>query len=165
MSRKTSILGDAIRGGLAGGAATWVMDQVTSAMLSAQDDDVSAREEAVRPNGQSAVGNLVDLLGERLGLELSEKQRGTATQAIHFGLGVAPGALFAVLRRRVPLIGWGGGLGYGALLWALNDEYANTRLGLSAPPEAYPSETHLRGLVGHLVLGSVTNSGIDVLGG
>ena len=165
MSRKTSMLGDAIRGGLAGGAATWVMDQVTAAMLSAQDDDVTAREEAVRPNGKSAIDNLVDRLGETLGITLTDEQRATATQAIHFGLGVGPGALFAVLRRRVPLIGWGGGLAYGALLWALNDEYANTRLGLAAPPEAYPSETHLRGLVGHLVLGSVTNSGIDALGG
>ena len=165
MSRKTSILGDAIRGGIAGGAATWVMDQVTTAMFSAQDDDVTAREEAVRPNGKGAIDNLVDRLSETAGVQLSEEQRGTATQVIHFGLGVAPGALFAILRRRVPLVGWGGGLLYGALLWALNDEYANTRLGLAAPPEAYPSETHLRGLVGHLVLGSVTNSGIDALGG
>ena len=165
MSRKTSILADLIRGGMAGGAATWVMDQVTTAMLSAQEPDVTAREEAARPNGKSAVGNLVDRVGETLGVDLNEQQRGTATQVIHFGLGVAPGALFAVLRRRVPLIGWGGGLAYGALLWALNDEYANTKLGLAAQPEAYPSETHLRGLVGHLVLGSVTNSGIDALGG
>lgn len=165
MSRKTSILGDAIRGGVAGGAATWVMDQVTIAMLSGQDPDVTVREQAARPNGQSAIDNLVDRLAETLDVTLSDEQRSRAMQAIHFGLGVAPGALFAVLRRRVPLVGWGGGLAYGALLWALNDEYANTRLGLAAPPEDYPSETHLRGLIGHLVLGSVTNSGIDALGG
>ena len=38
-------------------------------------------------------------------------------------------------------------------------------VGLSAEPDAYPPETHLRGLVGHLVLGAVTSSGIDALGG
>jgi hypothetical protein len=54
---------------------------------------------------------------------------------------------------------------YGFLLWAINDEYLATRLGIAAPPEAYPPETHLRGLVGHLVLGVVTDTGIDVLGG
>jgi hypothetical protein len=54
---------------------------------------------------------------------------------------------------------------YGFLLWAINDEYANTALGLAAPPEAYPAETHLRGLVGHLVLGALTDSGVDALGG
>jgi hypothetical protein len=165
VSRQTSILGDAIRGGVAGAAGTWVMDQVTTAMLQAQDPEVTAREEAARPNDKSAVDNLIDRVTETLGVELSDDQRGTAAQVVHFGLGVLPGALFAVLRRRVPLVGWGGGLLYGALLWAVNDEWANTQLGLAAPPEAYPSETHLRGLVGHLVLGSMTNSGIDALGG
>jgi hypothetical protein len=47
----------------------------------------------------------------------------------------------------------------------MNDEYLNTRLGLAGPPEAYPAEAHLRGLVGHVVLGSITNSGIEALGG
>src|SRR5687767_10754731 len=145
-------MGDAIRGALAGGAATWVMDQVTTAMLSAQDPAVTAQEEAARPDGKGAVENLVDRASGTFGIALGEEQRDVAMQAVHFGLGVLPGALFGVLRHRVPLVGWGGGLAYGALLWALNDEYANTRLGLAAPPEAYPSETHLRGLVGHRVL-------------
>jgi len=165
MGARTSLSGDLLRGALAGGAATWVMDQVTTGMLSSQSPDVTAREEAARPNGKSAVENLVDRIEVVLGLELSDGQRGQVSQAIHFGLGVVPGALYAVLRRRVPLVGRAGGLGYGALLWAVNDEYLNTRLCLSAPPEAYPPETHLRGLVGHLVLGAVTNSGIDALGG
>jgi len=154
-----------IRGGVAGGAATWVMDQVTTGMMSGQAPGVTAQEEAAKPNGKSSIENLLDRLETSFDLQLSDEQRGMASQAIHYGLGVVPGALFAVVRRRVPLIGLAGGLGYGALLWALNDEYANAKLGLSAPPEAYPSETHLRGLVGHLVLGAVTNSGIDALGG
>lgn len=54
----------------------------------------------------------------------------------------------------------------GALaLFAVNDEYLNTRLGLVGPIEAYPPETHLRGLAGHAVLGVGTETGIQLLGG
>ena len=50
-------------------------------------------------------------------------------------------------------------------VWAVNDEYLNTRLGLAGPFAAYPIETHFRGLVGHVVLGVATDTGISLLGG
>jgi uncharacterized membrane protein YagU involved in acid resistance len=154
-----------VRGAIAGAAGTWLMDRVTQAMLANQPDAITAREEAARPNGQDAVSNLVDRLSAAFDLELAGETRSTATSLIHYGLGVIPGALYAVLRHRIPLLGAGGGLVYGALLWAVNDEYLNASLGLAGPPEAYPAETHLRGLVGHLVLGAVTDSVIDAGGG
>lgn len=159
------MIGDMLRGAVAGAAATWVMDQVTTAMLSRQPADVTAREQAARVNGQGSVENLVDRLVETFDLDVTDEQRSRLGTAVHYALGAAPGALFGVLRRRVPLVGTGGGLVYGFLLWALNDEYLNTQLGFSAPPENYPPETHWRGLVGHLVLGATTSSGIDLLGG
>ena len=85
-------------------------------------------------------------------------------QAVHFGLGVVPGALYATMRR-APFGGATRGIALGLLLWALNDEYLNTRLGLAGPYDAYPPETHLRGLVGHLALGVTTDMTIHVLGG
>lgn len=154
-----------VRGAIAGIAATWVMDRVTTAMQSSQPDEVDEREAAARPNGLSAVGNLVARLEAAWGLHLTDAQRSQVSNGIHFGLGIGPAALYALLRRRVPLVGFGGGLAFGFLVWALNDEYLNTRLGLSAPPSEYPPETHWRGLVGHLVLGSVTDSTLDALGG
>lgn len=159
------MIGSLLRGAMAGAAATWVMDQVTTAMLSAQSPEVDAQEQAARPNGRSAVGNLVARIEAQTGAQLTDEQRTQVSNAIHFGLGMAPGALYGLLRHRVPLLGLGGGLAYGCLVWALNDEYLNTRLGLAAPPDAYPTETHVRGLVGHLVLGSMTDSVIDLLGG
>ena len=80
-------------------------------------------------------------------------------------LGIVPGAAYGVLRRRVPLVGAARGLVFGAILWAVNDEYAATALGIAAPPDAYPVETHARGLVGHLVLGGSIDTVVDVLGG
>ena len=160
----SSPIADMLRGAIAGAVATWVMDQVTTAMLERQPPDVTAREEAARPNGKSAVGNLVDRLTAGLGLDLDEERKGRLASLVHYALGIVPGALYALLRR-LPLVGAGRGLVYGILLWLVNDEYLNARLGLSAPPEAYPIETHLRGLVGHAVLGVTTDWGIDVLGG
>ena len=163
--RRGSPLGDIVRGAMAGAAATWVMDQVTSGMLASQPPDVTEREKAARPNGQTALENLVDRVADSFDLELDPEAKATVTQIAHYGLGVVPGAAYGLLRHRVPLVGAARGLLYGFALWAVNDEYLATRLGIAAPPDAYPPETHLRGLVGHLVLGIVTDAGIDTLGG
>lgn len=159
------MLADLLRGALAGTAATWLMDLVTTALLQGQAAEVTAREEAARPNGKHAVENFVDRLQAELSLTLDERQRAIAVQVVHYGLGAAPGALYALLRRRLPLVGAGRGLLYGVALWAVNDEYLNTALGLAGPPDAYPLETHWRGLVGHAVLGVATDVGVDLLRG
>ena len=158
-------LADAGRGAVAGAVGTWLMDLVTTGLLEGQSPETTQREEAARPNGKGSVENLVDRLERTYGRPLSETQRSVLAQGIHFGLGIGPGAVYGVLRHRVPFLGAGRGLVYGLLLWAVNDEYANTALGLAGPFSAYPLETHARGLVGHVVLGMATDSGIAVLGG
>ncbi len=50
------------------------------------------------------------------------------------------------------------------MVWALNDEALNSALGLSGAFVDYPLQTHLRGAVGHVVLGIATDAGIDLLG-
>ena len=162
MSRKTSILGDAIRGGMAGGAATWVMDQVTTGMLQQQSAAESEREAAARPGGQSPDMNVVDRLGQRLGLDLDERTRSMAASLIHYGLGVVPGALYAVLHDRVPVLGGGRGLAYGLLLFLVNDELLGPAMGVAGPARAYPASSHARGLVGHAVLGVATDVAVAV---
>ena len=156
---------DALRGGVAGAVATALMDLVTTGLSEGQSKETTQREAAASPNGKSSVANLVDRLERSSGLALDPDQRAIAERAIHYGLGVVPGALYGAFRGRVPLLGAWRGLLYGAILWALSDEYLNAKLGLAGPFEAYPLETHLRGLVGHLVLGAVTDTGVDVLGG
>lgn len=158
-------LRDAFRGALAGAAAVWLMDLVTKAMLDAQPREVTEREEAARPNGKPALANLVERLEAEYDVELSEEQRDSLIQLIHGGLGVFPGAIYGLLRSRVPMLGAGNGALYGLLLYVVNDEFLNTRLGLAGPFSAYPIETHLRGLIGHLVLGVATDTGIELLGG
>lgn len=159
------VMRDAFRGALAGAAAVWLMDLVTTQMLDRQSPEVTQREEAARPNGKPALINLIERLEAEYEVELSDQQRDSLVQLLHFGLGVFPGALYGALRSRVPLIGAANGLFYGLLSYAVNDEYLNSRLGLAGPFGAYPVETHWRGLVGHAVLGVATDTGIELLGG
>jgi hypothetical protein len=154
----------AVRGAVAGAVAVWLMDLVTTAMLDRQDAKVTKREEKARPNGQPALANLVDRLAEQTGAELNKEQSESLELILHYALGVVPGAIYGVTRR-VPVVGSVNGAFYGVALWAINDEYLNTRLGLAGPFDAYPAETHLRGLVGHVVLGITTETGISLLGG
>lgn len=156
---------DATRGALGGLVATWLMDLVTTGLVEGQSAESKRREEAARPNGKGAVENLVDRIEGGLGLELDGQQRAAAAQIVHFGLGVVPGALYGVIRRRLPLIGAGRGVLFGVLLWAVNDEYLNTTLGLAGPYEDYPADAHWRGLVGHAVLGATTDTVIEALRG
>ena len=152
-----SFLWTAARGAAAGAIGTWVMDRVTTAMAERQSPDDAARERAAWPNGKPSVENLVDIGAARVGLTLKPEARERLIQLTHYGLGVAPGAVYALLRHRVPLLGAGRGMIYGLLLFAVNDEFLNTALGLSGPPDAYPASSHLRGLVGHVALGVTTD--------
>jgi len=154
----------AVRGAIAGAVAVWLMDLVTSAMLDRQDPKVTKREEAARPNDQPALVNLVGRLEEQTGARLNREQRDSLVPILHYALGVVPGAIYGVLRG-VRLARSVNGAFYGVALWAINDEYLNTRLGLAGPFDAYPPETHLRGLIGHIVLGITTDTGISLLGG
>lgn len=154
-----------ILGAVAGTAATWLMDLATTVVQKPQPAGDARREEAAWPNGQPSVVNLVNLVADRTGVRLEGQSRDMAVTATHYALGAIPGAGYALVRDRVPGIRVGHGLAFGALLWAVNDEYLNTRLGLAGPWSAYPLMTHVRGLIGHLVLGVGTHLGINLLAG
>ena len=125
-NNRTSFSGDLLRGAIAGAVATWAMDQVTTSLLEQASDADKAQEKAVQPRGRSSARNLTDMVVDRLGLDASEDQRSRAATAVHWCLGIVPGALYAALRRRVPLLGAGRGLVYGTVLFLANDEYLNT---------------------------------------
>ena len=156
---------DAVRGAIAGAAATWCMDRITTAMYEVQAPEVTKQEEAARPNGKSSVTNLVDRIEAETGLVIPADRRPQIENAIHYGLGIVPGAMYGVMRRYVPFARFGRGLAYGLVLFVVNDEFLNTKLGLAGPVAAYPPEAHFRGLVGHAVLGVGTETGIQLLGG
>jgi hypothetical protein len=157
------MLRDLIRGALAGTIATWLMDQVTTALYQGQSKAITAKEKQAQPDGKSSVALMLERVEETAGVELDDDQRALAQQLMHYALGAVPGALYVFARERIPGVGAARGLIYGALLFLINDEWLNWRLGFAGSPGAYPTETHMRGLVGHLVLGGATDVLADIL--
>ena len=128
------------------------MDRVTTVMYERESRAARQREDEVRGN-KTAYEIAADKVARSAGVDLRrqhEKQIGTA---IHWILGSGSGACYGALRHVVPMR-LGSGLAYGVLFWFVMVEAALTLLGVTAPPQAFPWQTHARGLVGHIVLGT-----------
>lgn len=163
-----SALSGAIKGAIAGAVAVWVMDRVTWAMYEgpdpASESDVAHRQEKqAQPEGKWAAHVAAAKAGRLAGVELSHPQEFAAGKAIHYMMGVVPGAIYGAVRKDVPAVSAGRGLAYGLGLFLAVDETVNPLLGLSSGPTAYPIDAHWRGLVGHLVLGAVTETVLGAL--
>lgn len=115
------------------------MDQATTFLLDEQPAEVTKREKVARRRSQPPA------------------------PGVHWAMGVAAGALYGALRNRARSMRAGSGLAFGTAVFLLVDEAAQTALGFSPPPRAFPWQTHARGLAGHLVLGAVIEAPFDVL--
>jgi hypothetical protein len=158
---RTAVSTDIVKGALAGAAATWVMDQLTTRMYERESDRTREREERAR--GEStAYGAAAEKAARAGGVELSDERREHAGQAIHWALGMAAGAAYAVMRRRCPAAARLKGLPFGTG-FLLVDEGLNPILGLTPGPQAFPWQTHARGLGGHLAFGLVSEMVLERL--
>jgi hypothetical protein len=160
--RTRTVKGDAVRGMVAGAAATWVMGQGTSLIYARQSPEATRREERVR-GGKTAHELAAEKGADALGLDIDEHQRERAATALHWGMGVGAGVVYGVLRGRLPFTGALRGLGYGTAFFLLVDEGANTALGLTPPPFTFPWQAHARGFAGHLAYGATADATLDLL--
>ena len=141
-------------GAAAGYLAGQAMDRATTWFYGRQSDESKQREQELLPEG-APVASARKLAGA-LGIEPTEDQTGTLALALHQSLGQLYGVAAAALTRRgVPPVR--AGLASGAAGFLLVDELANS-LFFTPPPQAYPVESHLRGLVGHLTFGATTGA-------
>jgi hypothetical protein len=139
-------------GAAAGVAAGQVMDRATTWFYERQSDASRQRENELLPEGapMASARKLAGLIGA----EPTDDQTGQLAAAMHRSLGQLYGVAAATLTRRgVPPVAAGVATGLGGFL--LVDELANG-LFFTPPPQAYPVESHLRGLVGHLTFGAAT---------
>jgi hypothetical protein len=139
-------------GAAAGYLAGQVMDQATTWFYGRQSDASKERENQLLPEGApvAAARKLAGLIGA----EPTDDQAGQLASALHQCLGQGYGVAAAALTRRgTPPLTAGVAAGMGGFL--LMDELANS-LFFTPPPQAYPAESHLRGVVGHLTFGAVT---------
>jgi hypothetical protein len=141
-------------GATAGYLAGQVMDKATTWFYERQSDASKQREGELLPEG-APLASARKLAG-LIGAEPTDEQAGTIAATLHQGLGQLYGVVAAALTRRgVPPVR--AGLASGAAGFLLVDELANS-LFFTPPPQAYPVESHLRGLVGHLTFGATTGA-------
>lgn len=160
MMNDRNLVTDIALGAAAGLAATWVMGYVTSYLYENEDDAAREREDSAR-GGKTAYGVAAEKAAAMTGTALSDEQRQQLGSQIHWVLGAGAGAAYGAMRHRVPAADAGYGLVFGTAFWGLIDEGANTALGLTPAPAAFPWQAHARGLTGHLVFGVVTETILD----
>jgi hypothetical protein len=138
-------------GAAAGYVASQVMDKATTWFYGRQSDASKERENQLLPEGAPMAS--ARKLAALVGAEPTDEQAGQIATALHQCLGQGYGVAAAALTRRgKPPLAAGLAAGMGGFL--LVDELANS-LFFTPPPQAYPAESHLRGLVGHLTFGAV----------
>jgi hypothetical protein len=139
-------------GAAAGYVAGQVMDKATTWFYERQSDASKQREQLLLPEGAPMAS--VKRLAALVGAEPTDEQTAQLAAALHQSLGQLYGVAAATLAGRgVNPVSAGLATGLGGFL--LVDELANS-LFFTPPPQAYPPESHLRGLVGHLTLGATT---------
>ncbi len=160
-----SVLADALKGAVAGGIAVWVMDQVDWYMYNQEDPESRRQTQRVRPGGLDPAHAIANKVAGAFGKELSPRQPHPAGIAVHYSLGIGPGALYGAMQDRVPAVGIGRGALFGLGLFLVQDELVNAATGLSARPRQYPWQAHARGVVAHVIYGLVTDTLLRVLKG
>lgn len=162
MAKDSSIVGDLIKGAIAGAVATWTMDRVTTFLYEHEDPSARRQEERAR-GGETAYESAAEKAAEAVGADLSRPERERVGQTLHWALGMGAGAAYGVVRRRVPFIGKAEGLGFGSTFFLMVDETLIPLLGLTPGPGEFPWQTHVRGLAGHAVFGLVADATLGVL--
>src|ERR687892_31755 len=147
---KRSLTDEVLLGVGAGYLASKLMDRVTTAYQDRQSEASKQREKELQE--EPAYVKAAERLAQIRGLDLDQQRAERLGLRLHRGLGLSGGVTGGLLvaRGMNPL---GAGLLSGLGLWLVIDEGANAFLGLTPPPNAYPRETHVRGLVGHFAYG------------
>lgn len=164
-SSSNSVALDLFKGALAGAVGVWMMDRVDEFLYSREHQDTRNRTIANRPGGEDPAHVIAGRVADAVGVPLTGSKRDEAGMAVHYSLGILPGALYGALSTQVEAIGAGRGLVYGAALFVMQDELANTALHIAGPPSGYPWQAHARGLVAHLVYGCVTDTVFHMMKG
>lgn len=160
---KSDVASTALMGALAGAVAVWVLDRVDWFMWNREDPRARAQTTRVRPGGEPPAHALASKLENFVGWHLTERQHDMAGNTIHYSIGIAPAAGYALMRKKMPGQGLSRGMLFGFGLFMSQDEALNSLTGLGAKPGAYPWQAHARGLVAHLVYGATTELVLNAL--
>jgi len=153
--KRRSTWRDAALGAAAGIVGTTAMMPVTELFYRLEPARLRRKEAALRRN--EPVEKLAARLMKLMGGEATKDQTKCLGQAIHWGIGAACGAIYAVFRPYLPVLSKARGLPFGVLFFLVVDEMLNTALGVAGPPQRYPMAAHARGLIGHIAFAVATD--------
>jgi hypothetical protein len=108
-----SVLKELVKGAIAVAVSVWMMGRVTWYMYKNEDPKACKKEKEAQIEGKYVSSVAADKIARAVGAKLSERQEYWAGQTIHYALGIAPSALYAVYRHRVKGLHAGWGLLYG----------------------------------------------------
>jgi uncharacterized membrane protein YagU involved in acid resistance len=145
---------DIVIGLIAGLIATQVTNFAQGPLQRTTPDAVKQQEQ------RNHLGDTTSLVAVRrvadyFGASPSQRQMTWLARAIHFGVGMAWGPVYGLLRGYGGLGPLGAGLITGTTMSLTLDEGVVPALGLSAANQDYPLFTHIRGFLAHLVYGAI----------
>jgi hypothetical protein len=145
---KKKIFRDFAFGALGGIAGTFAMERVSSWVYEYESQEKKKLEESLRKEEPPMV-MARKLTEEVLHTPVSEGNRKRLGMAIHWGYGAVWGGIYGVLHNRAPFFAKAAGLPFAIAFTLIGDEFMNTAMGLTPPPQAFPKEAHIRGAVAH----------------
>jgi putative membrane protein len=141
-----SVVGGII-GGLVGAAAMSAIHRWLSGPPPAGERAASEQE-------PDATVKVADRLSRTVrGAPLPDHLRAAAGSTVHYGFGAVMGAAQGAMAAVTPIAGVGGGLGFGALVWAGAHAIVVPALGLAPSPRRRPPRQEALELGLHLVYG------------
>lgn len=159
----SGVLSCLVKGAVAGGVGVWLMDRFTWFWYRHESTATLVEERIAQKGGRYAPNAAGKHLTEALGIVLPQKQQYVVGRSVHYFMGIAPGALYALWRHRLKDLGRLRGPLYGAGLFIAFDEVITPALGYASGPLAYPWQAHARGFFAHLILGAATDLVISLL--
>jgi len=84
-----------------------------------------------------------------LGIELSSKRKQLLGNVIRWGYGISWGAIYALMRNRVPGAAKVAGLPFGVVFGLFGPAFLLPAFGLTPSAREFPISTHVRGLLSH----------------
>lgn len=155
---------DILKGTAAGFAGMTSMHYLMTWPIYKMEDEATVRKEKkLKPMGREAPEVMSLKIADAFNVELSDKQIKAASKVCEYSLGVAQAVLYQKFYRKVPMLSAGKGLLYGFGLFLIMDELVVPRMGFSGPTSKYPWQTHVRGLMGHLMYGLTTHLVVSYL--
>tara|TARA_R110002073_G_scaffold139085_4_gene289007 strand:+ start:2009 stop:2530 length:522 start_codon:yes stop_codon:yes gene_type:complete len=135
----------------AGFATTKVTEYAQQALWKVTPGPVRQLENQLRPGPPFRVA--AEKTSKLAGFDLDDKKLQAAGMAFHYASDIGWGPVYCLMRRSAGMETLGAGVATGLSMSIILDEVVTPAFGFSAPNKEYPTVTHLRGLLGHLVYG------------